>query len=189
MNTNENNGNNAGRGTASAVDPKAAAEAAKAEEAKKLKAAQEVQPGSESDMREERMQVTKDSVDEALGREVTLANPIRKGEVLIATECEGNLAAFKKALKDGLVIKPDGLEAVSFHCAGFAKRDEGIVAKQFNVTLKVNGKWQPLSRYIASAKGGHFAMGASQSLKGAKTLAGMLKAVWINGLDLKKKGK
>lgn len=182
MNMNENNGNNA-------VDPKAAAEAAKAEEAKKLKAAHEVQPGSESDMREERMQITKDSVDEALGREVSLANPIRKGEILIATECEGNLAAFKKALKDGLVIRPEGLEAVSFHCAGFAKRDEGIVAKQFNVTLKVNGKWQPLSRYIASAKGGHFAMGASQSLKGAKTLAGMLKAVWINGLDLKKKGK
>ena len=142
-----------------------------------------------SEMREERMQVTKDTVTEALEREVQLANPIRKGEVLIATECEGNLAAFKKALKDGLVIKPEGLEAVSFHCAGFAKRDEGIVAKQFAVTLKVNGKWQPLSRYIASGRGGHFAMGASQSLKGAKTLADMLKQVWIHGMDLKKKGK
>ena len=142
-----------------------------------------------SEMREERMQVTKDTVTEALEREVQLANPIRKGEVLIATECEGNLAAFKKALKDGLVIKPEGLEAVSFHCAGFAKRDEGIVAKQFAVTLKVNGKWQPLSRYIASGRGGHFAMGASQSLKGAKGLADMLKQVWIHGMDLKKKGK
>ena len=140
-----------------------------------------------SEMREERMQVTKDTVTEALEREVQLANPIRKGEVLIATECEGNLAACKKALKDGLVIKPEGLEAVSFHCAGFAKRDEGIVAKQFAVTLKVNGKWQPLSRYIASGRGGHFAMGASQSLKGAKTLADMLKQVWIHGMDLKKK--
>ena len=140
-----------------------------------------------SEMREERMQVTKDTVAEALEREVQLANPIRKGEVLIATECEGNLAAFKKALKDGLVIKPEGLEAVSFHCAGFAKRDEGIVAKQFAVTLKVNGKCQPLSRYIASGRGGHFAMGASQSLKGAKTLADMLKQVWIHGMDLKKK--
>ena len=143
----------------------------------------------ESELREERMQVTKDTVTEALEREVQLANPIRKGEVLIATECEGNLAAFKKALKDGLVIKPEGLEAVSFHCAGFAKRDEGIVAKQFAVTLKVNGKWQPLSRYIASGRGGHFAMGASQSLKGAKGLADMLKQVWIHGMDLKKKGK
>ena len=165
--------------------------AVKAEAAEKLEPAADttaiVAEGSE--MREERMQVTKDTVTEALEREVQLANPIRKGEVLIATECEGNLAAFKKALKDGLVIKPEGLEAVSFHCAGFAKRDEGIVAKQFAVTLKVNGKWQPLSRYIASGRGGHFAMGASQSLKGAKTLADMLKQVWIHGMDLKKKGK
>lgn len=144
---------------------------------------------SESEMREERMQVTKESVDEALARDTNVGNPIRKGEVLIATECEGNLSAFKKALKDGLVIKPDGLEAVSFHCAGFAKRDEGIVAKQFAVTLKVHGKWQPLSRYIASGKGGHFAMGAAQTLKGAKGLADMLKQVWIHGMDLKKKGK
>ena len=165
--------------------------AVKAEATEKLEPAVDttasVAEGSE--MREERMQVTKDTVTEALEREVQLANPIRKGEVLIATECEGNLAAFKKALKDGLVIKPEGLEAVSFHCAGFAKRDEGIVAKQFAVTLKVNGKWQPLSRYIASGRGGHFAMGASQSLKGAKTLADMLKQVWIHGMDLKKKGK
>ena len=165
--------------------------AVKAEATEKLEPAADttaiVAEGSE--MREERMQVTKDTVTEALEREVQLANPIRKGEVLIATECEGNLAAFKKALKDGLVIKPEGLEAVSFHCAGFAKRDEGIVAKQFAVTLKVNGKWQPLSRYIASGRGGHFAMGASQSLKGAKGLADMLKQVWIHGMDLKKKGK
>lgn len=148
-----------------------------------------VTAGQETTMSEERERITEESVSEALARENVLANPIRKGEVLISDECEGNLSAFKKALKDGFVIRPDGLEAVSFHCAGFAKRDEGLVAKQFCVTLKVNGKWQPLSRYIASGKGGRFAMGASQSLKGAKSLAEMLKAVWINGLDLKKKSK
>ena len=142
-----------------------------------------------SEMREERMQVTKDTVAEALEREVQLANPNRKGEEHIATDwvVELLIELVNEIGKDGLVIKPEGLEAVSFHCAGFAKRDEGIVAKQFAVTLKVNGKWQPLSRYIASGRGGHFAMGASQSLKGAKTLADMLKQVWIHGMDLKKK--
>lgn len=142
----------------------------------------------ESEMPEERA-ITDQSVTGALEREKNTTNTIRNGEILIAEECEGNLSAFKKALKDGLVIRPEGLEAVSFHCAGFAKRDEGLVARQFNVTIKVNGKWQPLSRYAASGKGGHFAMGATQTLKGAKTLAAMLKAVWINGQDLKPKGK
>lgn len=149
----------------------------------------EVKPCEGSDFREEKMQVNEASVDEALSRGNPTANPIRNGEILISTECEGNLSAFKKALKDGLIVKPDGLEAVSFHCAGFGKRDEGLVAKQFAITLKVNGKWQPLSRYAASGKGGHFAMGASQTLKGAKTLAQMLKAVWLHGMDLKKKSK
>lgn len=149
----------------------------------------EVKPCEGSDFREEKLQVNDDSVNEALARETNLANPIRKGEILIADTCEGNLTAFKKALKDGLIVRPEGLEAVSFHCAGFAKRDEGLVAKQFAITLKVNGKWQPLSRYAASGKGGHFAMGAAQTLKGAKTLAQMLKAVWIHGMDLKTAGK
>lgn len=144
----------------------------------------EVSACAESTMEEER-KVTAEAVTAALERGNSAANPIRNGEVLIADECEGNMAAFKKALKDGLVIRPEGLEAVSFHCAGFAKRDEGLVAKQFAVTLKVNGKWCPLSRYAASGRGGHFAMGSSQTLKGAKTLAAMLKAVWINGTDLK----
>lgn len=149
----------------------------------------EVKPCEGSEFREEKMQVNESTVEEALARGNPTANPIRNGEILISTECEGNLSAFKKALKDGLIVKPEGLEAVSFHCAGFTKRDEGLVAKQFCITLKVNGKWQPLSRYAASGRGGHFAMGASQTLKGAKTLAQMLKAVWLHGMDLKKKSK
>lgn len=160
--------------------------AVKAEEPKIDLGSVEVKPTCEGDtFREERLAVNEETVKEALERGNAQNNPIRNGEVLISQECEGNLSAFKKALKEGLVIRPEGLEAVSFHCAGFTKRDEGLVAKQFAVTLKVNGKWQPLSRYAASGKGGHFAMGSSQTLKGAKSLAQMLKAVWLHGLDLK----
>lgn len=181
MENNENKKNEAVN-----AETKGIAAVAEPEKVQKIDAVVEVEPGMDSEMREERMALKSGAYAEAEARENDDSNPIRKGEVLISTECEGNLSAFKKALKEGLVIKPEGLEAVSFHCAGFAHRDEGLVAKQFAVTLKVKGKWQPLSRYIASSRGGHFAMGASQTLKGAKTLAEMLKAAWLHGLDLKK---
>ena len=117
------------------------------------------------------------------------ANSLRRGEILVAEDCEGTLKGFKEALKMGLLKKPEGLEQVSFHCSGFAKRDEGLAARQFTVTVKVNGKWRPLSRYAASANGGRFALGASQSLKAARKLADLVSAVWLEGMDFRPKAK
>lgn len=117
------------------------------------------------------------------------ANSLRRGEILVAEDCEGTLKNFKDALKMGLLKRPEGLEQVSFHCSGFAKRDEGLAARQFTVTVKVNGKWGPLSRYAASANGGRFALGASQSLKAARKLADLVSAVWLSGMDLRPKAK
>lgn len=116
-------------------------------------------------------------------------NSLRRGEILVAEDCEGTLKGFKDALKMGLLKRPEGLEQVSFHCSGFAKRDEGLAARQFTVTVKVNGKWGPLSRYAASANGGRFALGASQSLKAARKLADLVSAVWLDGMDLRPKEK
>lgn len=166
MNTKEN---------ATVVNGTATVEVTK-KEAKKVELP-EVEMFAESAMDEEK-DITSEVVNEALARVNSANNPLRKGEILVSADCEGNMAAFKKALKAGFLMRPEGLENVSLHCAGFAKRDEGLVAKQFAVTLKVNGKWQPLSRYAAFA-GGHFALGAGQTLKGAKTLAAMLKQAWL----------
>lgn len=155
---------------------------------KETVAAVEVAVAAESALEGEAEALNSEAMEAAIGR-AKEANKIRRGEILLAKECEGNLAAFKKALKDGLLVRPDGLEAVSFHCTGFARRDEGIVARQFTLTLKVNGKWSPLSRYAASAEGGRFAMGSSQTLKGAKQLCQLLTAVWVKGMKFEKKAK
>lgn len=199
MNTNNNKAN--GTNAAAVVEAKVEVAANVAESAvettavvaanvatKETVAAVEVAVAAESALEGEAEALNSKAMEAAIGRPKE-ANKIRRGEILLAKECEGNLSAFKKALKDGLLVRPEGLEAVSFHCTGFAKRDEGLVARQFTLTLKVNGKWAPLSRYAASAEGGRFAMGASQTLKGAKQLAQLLTAVWLKGMKFEKKGK
>ncbi len=162
--------------------------AVKTETDKERLAAVEVAVAAESALEGEAEALNDKAMEAAIGR-AKEANKIRRGEILLSKDCEGNLAAFKAALKDGLLVRPDGLEAVSFHCTGFARRDEGLVARQFTLTLKVNGKWSPLSRYAASAEGGRFALGASQTLRGAKQLAQLLTAVWVKGMKFEKKGK
>ena len=135
--------------------------------------------------------LTADRITHAEDTDVKPTNPVRKGEVVMADDCSGVLKDFKKALMEGLIRKPDGLDKVSYRCNGFVKRDgseEGssvLAAKQFVTTLRISGRWIELPRYLASPDGGQFAIGASQTLKAARTLSAILHAVWVKGVDPK----
>lgn len=114
-------------------------------------------------------------------------NPVRKGEIVVVEDdCSGNFKDFKKKLFEGKeILAPVGLEKVSFRVEGFVARDGSakdkmsLCAKQFVVTLRINGRWMTLPRYLATVNGGLFALPACQTARAAKEFATVLHMFWI----------
>lgn len=154
---------------------------------------------AESDgVREFARALNDDAIEIAETNDEKPTNPVRRNELVIANECTGGIKNFKEAFYAGLYKRPSGLEKVSYRPDGFVGRDGAakgstvLAAKQFVVTIKRNGKWETLPRYLATDEGGHFALGASQTLKAARVLASHLNFVWMKGGNpelLKKGGK
>lgn len=114
-------------------------------------------------------------------------NPLRRGEVVVAEECMGSLKDFRKELMDGNILAPDKIQKVSFRVEGFVQRDGStantsvLAAKQFVVTLKIDGRWVTLPRWLATVDGGLYALGATQTARAAKELATILHMIWVCG--------
>ena len=116
------------------------------------------------------------------------SNPVRKGEIILSDECNGNLKDFKTALFEGKVFAPAGLVKTSYRVSGFVSRDgdsadkKVLCAKQFVVTLMIKGRWVELPRWLASREGGLFALSAIQTAKAAKELSTILYMLWVKGM-------
>lgn len=145
-----------------------------------------------------RRQINSVTIESAEARDSKPSNPVRKNEIVLDEECSGGLKDFKLYFYEGLIKAPEGLEKVSWRVNGFVQRDgekaedKVLCARQFVVTIKVKGEWWELPRFLATPKGGKFALSAGQTLKGARTLASQLNWVWLKGGDatlLKKGGK
>lgn len=145
----------------------------------------------EDGVREFRRAINEMTIEKAESEDSKPTNPVRKNEVVVADECSGNLKEFKKAFYEGLYKTPSGLEKVGYRPDGFVSRDGSgngqncLAAKQFVVTIRRNGKWETLPRFLATDEGGHFALSASQTLKAARTLASHLNFVWLKNGDAK----
>lgn len=138
------------------------------------------------------------TIESAETRDAKPSNPVRKNEIVLDEECSGGLKDFRMYFYEGLIKAPEGLEKVSWRVNGFVQRDgekaedKVLCARQFVVTVKIKGDWWELPRFLATPKGGKFALSAGQTLKGARTLASQLNWVWKKGGDatlLKKGGK
>ena len=145
-----------------------------------------------------RRRINSSTIERAEARDAKPSNPVRKNEIVLDEECSGGLKDFKLYFYEGLIKAPEGLEKVSWRVNGFVQRDgenskdKVLCARQFVVTVKIKGDWWELPRFLATPKGGKFALSAGQTLKGARTLAAQLNWVWIKGGDatlLKKGGK
>ena len=145
-----------------------------------------------------RRRINSVTIESAETRDAKPSNPVRKNEIVLDDECSGGLKDFKLYFYEGLIKAPEGLEKVSWRVNGFVQRDgeksedKVLCARQFVVTIKVKGEWWELPRFLATPKGGKFALSAGQTLKGARTLAAQLNWVWMKGGDatlLKKGGK
>lgn len=145
----------------------------------------------EDGVREFRRAINEMTIEKAESEDAKPTNPVRKNEVVVAEDCSGNLKEFKKAFYEGLYKAPSGLEKVGYRPDGFVSRDgteagqNCLAAKHFVVTIKRNGKWETLPRFLATDEGGHFALSASQTLKAARTLASHLNFVWLKNGDAK----
>ena len=145
----------------------------------------------EDGVREFRRTINEMTIEKAESEDSKPTNPVRKNEVVVSGECSGNLKEFKKAFYEGLYKAPSGLEKVGYRPDGFVSRDGSetgqncLAAKQFVVTIKRNGKWETLPRFLATDEGGHFALSASQTLKAARVLASHLNFVWLKNGDAK----
>lgn len=145
----------------------------------------------EDGVREFRRAINEMTIEKAESEDSKPTNPVRKNEVVVADECSGNLKEFKKAFYEGLYKSPAGLEKIGYRPDGFVSRDGSeagqncLAAKQFVVTIRRNGKWETLPRFLATDEGGHFALSASQTLKAARTLASHLNFVWLKNGDAK----
>lgn len=145
-----------------------------------------------------RRRINSSTIERAEARDAKPTNPVRKNEIVVDDECSGGMKDFKLYFYEGLIKAPEGLEKVSWRVNGFVQRDgenakdKVLCARQFVVTVKIKGDWWELPRFLATPKGGKFALSAGQTLKGARTLAAQLNWVWIKGGDatlLKKGGK
>lgn len=145
-----------------------------------------------------RRRINSVTIESAETRDAKPSNPVRKNEIVLDEECSGGLKDFKLYFYEGLIKAPEGLEKVSWRVNGFVLRDgenaedKVLCARQFVVTVRIKGEWWELPRFLATPKGGKFALSAGQTLKGARTLAAQLNWVWMKGGDatlLKKGGK